>query len=214
MRPILLALIHIAVGSMIQPSATRSRDKRIRVHKLCPPGVSSVKLKAKYDLSYGVPTSGIRKRIEQLENKSVVGKLLTLSSLMKNPRLARLYPTTDFSTPFVDVRLFSLLVRIAVNRRNIDESSITTACDIIQFLEEKFPQVDFDYLTPQYVLDAYNILGQRSVTLSGNSDIIFGHLNTSKPSLLRIRASVWHEHILEHRFNRLLLTGYEEIQLN
>ena len=140
MKPLFLALTPIAFGSMIQPPAKRSRKGRILVQELYPPGIFFVRTNEKYALSYGVPTVGIRKRIETLENKSVVGKLHTLSSLMKNPNSAKLYPTTDFSTPFVDVRLMSLLIRIAVNKRNIDESSITTACDIIQFLEENSPK--------------------------------------------------------------------------
>ena len=213
MRFILFALILDVFGSVVDERSKRHRRQQINLYELYPAGVTAVQTNQKYQLTYGVPSPGIFGRIESLEAQPVVSKIHRLRDLLKISGSMRIYPTLDFSTPYVDVRLLSLLIRIAVNKRNKDEFSIESACDIIAFLKQKYPQVDFDYLTPQYVLDAYYILGRQRLSLTGNRAIIFGDLQTSEQCLLLISPAAWHDHIIRPRLNRVLLTGYEDIQL-
>ena len=211
MRPILLALISVVLGTVVDEPSKRNGRQRINLFEFYPPGISFIQVHRKYQLSYGVPTPELSRRIAALAMPSVAAKLQRLRGLLASQRFARNYPTADFLTPFVEMRLLSLLIRIAVNQRNPDELSIHSACDIILFLEHKYPQIHFDYLTPQHVLDAYYLLGQPYLTLSGDPEIVFGDLNNSEPCPVRISSTAWTRYILQPRINRLLLTGYEDI---
>jgi len=106
------------------------------------------------------------------------------------------------------------LVAIAIQLAPSDARHVRTACDIIHFVQIKYYRVDFSYLTPQYILDWYNLLGQNIVfrgslrTESFNDTLLS---NSEHPQLVHIERRQWTAYILEPRRDRLLLTGYDHV---
>ena len=112
------------------------------------------------------------------------------------------------STMFIDVRVFRLLVRFATNNLLPDETHIRTASRMITHLKKQFYDVDFSYLTPNYIMEWHNMLGHSNFSVYVRS----GLTDPSKvpdDTLLQIKPGIWKEYILAPRLRRLIETGYE-----
>ena len=195
--------------------------ERVSLRDLYPPGISRITDSSKPTLSYGTPNAVTASLVEKIDSLSVSEMLEYVRELIRSEgrkfpgRLVENFHSRYlFSTRFIDVRVLRLLVRIATGRRKSNEWEIQSACDIIDFLQKTYPHVDFNYLTPQYILEWYNILGLKPVVRGQTGDGRFDEsFNSSDPQLLALDRGLWLEKFLKPRRDRLQRTGYESTML-
>ena len=207
---IILTFVTLGVVSPVNSAVTKQLIQVINLWELYPPGIQSVQRNSKYNLIFGIPSEETLRRINELESQPVEGRIANIQvNLLTTGTPVGYQTAVDYGSRFIDVRVLRLLIRIAVNRRNPDEKEIASACDVVYFLKQKYPQVDFDYLLPQQVLDLYHMLGQQRLTFHGQRDIVLGDSNTGDARPVRINKTAWHKFVLTPRLNRLFNTGYE-----
>lgn len=210
MKQIFFISIAVVLGCAMDLSSTPDRRMQvINLSELYPRGVASVQTRKKYILEYGCPTDEILQRLDDIESRPVEERLVKTRQGLFSDATRLCTEDPDFSSQFIDVRIMRLLIRIAVNRREPDEVGITSACDVLDFVRLKYPQVDFNCVTPRLILDWYQMIGQQTFCLRGHRDIVFGPLNTSDPRRMHISKAAWHRFILEPRLERLAVTGYD-----
>ena len=190
------------------PSGKKERIEQIKLYELYPTGSMILQSHNKWRLQYGIPNNEILRRIEMAESRPVEERIQMIRDALDRKQSTHLYLFSRYVSPLIDVRLLRLLMRIAFDSRNPDEMEINSACDIITFLEKKYPMVFFKYLTPQNILDAYSILGHSGLSFHGHREKVLGDCNGSGPCMLRIGRPAW-QHVLRQRLNRLVLTGYD-----
>lgn len=206
----IVTLFTLGVVSTVQSAVTQQLMQVVNLWELYPPGIPSVQRNSKYNLTFGTPSEETLRRIDELESQPVEGRIANIQvGLLITGSPVGYQTALTYGSRFIDVRVLRLLIRIAVNRRNPDEKEIVSACDVVDFLKQKYPNVDFDYLLPQQVLDLYHMLGQQGLTFHGQRDIVFGDSNTGDARPVRINKTAWHKFVLTPRLNRLLNTGYE-----
>lgn len=115
----------------------------------------------------------------------------------------------------MDIRVLELLIRIATRKQDEDERGLKTASEVIEFVKNYYQHVDFNYLTPSYILDWYSALGKRGFYVlepveTERRDALWKS-DPSEPLLVQLPQPAWRELILTPRLERLLLTGYEDI---
>ena len=205
----------------IDRSYLTSPVERILLQDLYPPKIARLKKFTKRPIPYGTPNAVTASLIDQIDSCPVIEMLHYLGEFIRSD--GRRFPLNLpdnfhswylFTSRFIDVRVFRLLVRIATGQRRDGELEIKSACDIINFLQKNYPHVDFNYLTPQYILDWYSLIGLTPVlkgqTKDGRLDESF---NSSNPQLLALDRGLWVEKILKVRRDRIQRSGYESTVL-
>ena len=179
-----------------------------------PPGVKVLRQDSKPELKYGDTgneSNGVRKFID---STPVENRIVQIESLLGHINREQLFQHTRsnyqkyvVSSMFIQVRVLRLLLRFATNRWEGFAQPLASATDIIAFLQNSFPDEDFSYLTPDYILDWYNMLG--------DSLLVFAHEEYSDPThltddaIVQIKPGRWKTSIVSPRLERLKLTGYE-----
>ena len=197
-----------------------SSASRVLLNEIYPPGLKRIVFEDKPPMMFGYPSAATSTLIDEVEAFPVENKINYIENLQRSK--GRFFPLSlprnmqaqhMFLSRFIDVRVLRLLIRIAGNRRREEEQSVHSACDVIRFVQHKYPQVRFEYLTPQYIIDWYNVLGH---TIAINS--VWGvdalsdevrYADTDEPLLVFLGRAHWDEYFLEPRRNRYTLTGYD-----
>ena len=205
---------------------------QIPLNYFYPPGFDSVYLSRKPALFPGEPSDHVLSLIDRIESIPVEERIHVLNQFrsvtyrLHYPFLiASWYSRYLLSTFFIDVRLLRLLMRLATaerERRKHGEESLRTASDIIEHIRMKFPN-SFEYITPQQVVDWYEILGGHTVTCKGSNQSRFKLLASVDPNIraaiasrndtlkvhVSITPAIWNKFFLQPRLERLMTTGYE-----
>jgi len=205
---------------------------RVPLNRFYPEGVSTMRARTKVKMEYGTPSAEMVAISDYIDSIPVEKRLAQLEEFEHLNQRSLLADRTDswyqkhlVASSYIDIRLLRLLLRFATGRLNHDERWIRNACQIINYLRNKFSNGDFDYLTPAYVLDWYNGLGAPSWTanlayrqefiIKGLSNHTFDENVPSQPTddkvLLQVTLTVWRSLILSTRTERLLKTGYEDL---
>ena len=166
-------------------------------------------------MRYGTPGVDSIAITEFIESVPVERRILELESLLTSRSRANLFRSakSDYqkyllSTMFIDSRLLRLLIRFGTNHMHrITESKIRSAAEMISHLQKTFPEHDFSYLTPDYVLEWYNMVGLKqwevySVSMREPEDL-------PDDEIVQLQPATWRDHILEPRLERLIQTGYD-----
>ena len=179
-------------------------------------------------LPFGEPSNRMLEMIHSIENIPVEKRTMILEKFASRSEfktyhkmIAGWYSKYVVSSYFIDVRLLRLLHRFAHSKMNKDEINIRSACDIVAHMWRKFPGA-FEYLTPQYVMGWYSVLG--SYHKCNNISIYSYSYRTSRDPAIRsailsgdesvtafvtLTPLVWSACILRSRIHPLLSTGYE-----
>ena len=198
-------------------------EKLDRINKSAyyPPMVHNILTRNKPLIRPGSGTVASRALSDQFEAIPVSSRIMTLKyfSQKKSGRYYQteandIYSKYLASSRFIDIRLLRLIVRIASNWRFQDEGHISTATDIIVELTTKYPEENFSYLTPEYVLDWYYALSQLAFVVYIPDDptrkkIVLNGTSGQYP-LVRLSESVYADLIITPRLERLMRTGYEQ----
>ena len=194
--------------------------ERVYLHEFQPKDRMAIRKNKKPQMRYGYPNRQLWGLISYLDSQPVeetlryIQKFLGSSGRTIPESLGRnAFSEYQFVSRLIDVRLLRLLMRFASRKLHPDEIGITSATDIIQVIKGKFPHVNFGYVTPQYILDWYNLLGESGLQLLGPKDEEIRdailHTNSPYPQFVALYASWWHPRILRIREQRLILTGYD-----
>ena len=179
-------------------------------------------------LPFGEPSERTRSISDWMESIPVenrvnmVNKFASMKSFITAPKLIDgWYSKYVLASSFIDVRLLRLLYRFAGFKLLEDELNIQTACDIVDHMRNKFPGF-FEYLTPEYILGWYSVLGSHhkcgDVTINaysyrGSRNQVIKKAMLSHDESLTVYISMshtlWSACILRPRIQLLLSTGYE-----
>ena len=181
-----------------------------------PENVWIMPIDRKVYLPRGVADQQSHSITESYESIPVEQRIVDMSNFIALPRRSQIYSRATswyekylMSTMFIDVRVFRLLLRISAGKKLLaDEQRIHTASDIISHLKKKFPEVDFSYITPDYILEWYNMIGQSGFNVFVRSGLT-KPTKVPEDTLLQIYPTPWKQFILTPRLNRLMKTGYE-----
>ena len=218
--------IEIPLEHLIKPAT------QIPLNYFYPPGFDRVYLLRKPALPPGEPSDHVLSLIDRIESIPVeerihvINQFMSITYRLNYPSLIRSwYSGYLLSTFFIDVRLLRLLMRLATSereRRAHDEGSLRTASDIIEHIRMKYPN-SFENLTPQQVVDWYDILGGHTVTFKGCNQSRFKLIASADPNVraaiasrndthkvhVSITPAIWNKFFLQSRLERLMTTGYE-----
>jgi len=199
-------------------------DQSYLYERLCPAPLTQfypdnvwiMPLDRKVYLPRGKPDRRSRSITEWYESIPVEQRIVDMNNLLAMPRRSQIYSRATswyekylMSTMFIDVRVFRLLLRFSAGKKLLaDEKRIHTASDMIAHLNKKFPEVDFSYLTPDYILEWYNMIGQSGFNVFVRSGVT-EPTKVPEDTLLQIYPTPWKQFILTPRLNRLMKTGYE-----
>ena len=166
-------------------------------------------------LNYGTPSTRILDLSAHIESISPDTRLDIMSSFRSTKLRKQMLPFTStwygryvLSSMFIDIRVLKLLIRVAFKRLDFNERYLDNACAIIEYLREKFPNSDFDYLTPEYILEWYDLLG------GALHDWNVPRIDRFNPSTIQISYAGWKRTILDKRIRRLASSGYETLQID
>jgi len=182
-------------------------------------------------MKYGTPSPLSRFIMDHVDSIPVEQRLRAIEELssIRARNLLVFHTRTWYQrylvgSSFIDVRLLRLLDRYATRQLKEDEKNLSTACEIINYLRNKFPDGSFDYLTPNYVLDWYYkfwVIPQYSPHSKRRIQLGLVYLATEettddlrledpqKPVLVQLEMHIWNRYFLQDRLNNLAKTGYE-----
>ena len=185
-----------------------------------PESVLRIPYNSKRPLKSGNPDTTTRALTHSMESIPVENRLTFIEALYKIPRRDLLFyvarsPYAKYllSIMFIDLRLLRLLARFATNRLLENEQHIQSATDMIEHFQKTFPQDNFSYLTPEYILEWYKMLGHLSfsVYVTINFEDVS---NIPETTMVQIQPILWKHRILDLHIFRLKQTGYEFIDLD
>ena len=211
------SIIHIPEVYMVNDYRSVSR------HWFYPDGVKTIQESKKSKILYGTncpdDTHMLMNHIDSLPVEERLDDLVEFGSKSRRfyniPNLITSdYRRFVYSSRFIDVRLLRLLIRFATQRLRQDEIGITSACDILKFMRNKFSQSRLDYLTPDYILAWYDLLGGSQMGLQAVEDKyilnqLFSDNDPNHAVFLQLSYVHWREAIVAPRIKRLSETGYE-----
>ena len=189
-------------------------------HKIFyPESVFRIAYNCKRPLKSGNPDTTTRAITHSIESIPVENRLAFIEALYKIPRRDQLFhvarsPYAKYllSMMFIDLRVLRLIARFATYRLFENEQHIESATDMIEHFQKTFPDDDFSYLTPDYILEWYKMLGHLSfiVYVTINFEDVS---NIPETTMVQIQPILWKHRILDLHIFRLKHTGYEFIDL-
>jgi hypothetical protein len=205
-------IFHVPNEQLLEPIETLPKTT------LYPHGVRSIHHADKPEMKYGTPTQGqmdIAKFVETIPIETRLNLMQGFRGTYFRHSIPKLlnsvYERYIVSSLFIDVRLLRLLAAFAVHRLEPDQQHIQSATDIIAYFTRTYPNENFEYLTPDYVLEWYSVLGRYYRTfacLSGEMELL-RNPDSTRPLLVQLPVQTWKEFILIPRMERLVRTGYE-----
>jgi len=175
-------------------------------------------------LTHGTPNLAQSANMAYVESIPVESRIRAIQKLTRIVRrcvvprhLQTRYEKFLVSLMFIDVRVLQVLAELASSRRTRYGPS---AVEIIDYIQKSFPLGNFQYLTPAYLLDWYELLGtydMRLFVLPGDEERITSHQHvdsTRPPILVQIVFDTWKRLFLRKRLELLETTGYEFSRIN
>ena len=185
------------------------------ISSLYPVGQYFARSNMKPKLNYGTPSTRILELSDHIESIPTETRLDIMSSLRSTKLRKQMLPFTStwygryvLSSMFIDIRVLKLLIRVAFKRLDFNERNLDNACAIIEYLREKLPNSDFEYLTPEYILEWYDLLG------GAQHDWNVPRIDRFNPFTIQISYPGWKRTILDKRIRRLASSGYETLQID
>ena len=225
MRLLVYPFVSVAYGAFPEHLMTQPVEP-VRRFRFYPANAGPIRWSNKPKLAYGTPDHNIRvfnRYIEEIPPENRL-EILTAFKRMTNRReflqeTSSMYHLNVRSSFIIEIRLFRLLVRLALNVPLHDETDLYDACSILNHLQHKYPH-EFDHLTPDYILEWYKVVGEGSDRFyvswkdwgrleRDQPDLHFSDPTT--PLFVLISLNKWKSHILDPRIERLKLTGYETV---
>lgn len=195
------------------------RKRHFHTGHLYPKDVYCIQKRMKAALIYGSPSPAQLQIMESIESIPVEERIRSIEILRGGPQrtLRRMIPqqvTTEYlaylvSLMFMDMRVYGVLIQF-VSRPG---RGFQRATDIIQHVKQSFPNGNFDYLTPDRIMEWYRAIGNEKMPVFILDDPYertrILDRNFTGPLLLQLSLAAWRDHILLPRLERLTYSGYE-----
>ena len=191
-----------------------------------PPGRICIRREMKIQLpvgqlDVGSPAHQLRESLELIppgRRIEILNQFITgFPDITKFDPTESAYASQVYKSSTIDPGVYRLLARYATSFLDPEtEGHLTSASAIVEYIQSKFPDGQFDFITPEYILDWYEALGGsyhriRCTTdptirskIERNVRTIYGDPEMG----LDLRGRPWRD-ILKLRRDRLAKSGYE-----